>query len=109
MSPEEVDARYHPEGMWLWRANKIDFITSETAVEIVRRVVCNRYGQDEVNRNEPLTVKDDGDTWLVRGTAAPSAAGSATPWKGPIKARLAKFDGQILGFIYEGDAEKLFA
>jgi hypothetical protein len=108
MSPDETDRRYHSEGMWLWRANKVEFITSETAIEIVRRVIRDRYGQDEVNRNEPLTVQDDGDTWLVGGTTS-SSAGSKPAWMGPIKARLAKFDGQILGFIYGGDAEKLFA
>jgi len=27
---------------------------------------------------------------------------------GPIRGRVAKFDGQILGFIFEGDSEKLF-
>jgi len=96
------------EGMWLLRANKIDLITSSTAVEIIRRVVCDRYGQDEVDRNEPLTVKDDGDSWLVRGTMSASAARSGRAWMGPIRGRVAKFDGQILGFIFEGDSEKLF-
>jgi hypothetical protein len=94
--------------MWLLRANNIDLITSGTAIEIVRRVVCDRYGQEEVDRNEPLTVKDDGDTWLVRGTISPSVAGSRQAWMGPIRGRIAKFDGQILGFIFEGDSEKLF-
>ena len=93
----------------MWRANKVEFITSETAIEIVRRVIRDRNGQDEVDRNEPLTVQDDCDTWLVCGTATSSATSSAPAWMGPIKARIAKFDGQILGFIYGGDAEKLFA
>jgi hypothetical protein len=108
MSSGEKDQQYHSEGMWLLRANKIDLITSDTAIEIIRRVVRDRSGQDEVDRNEPLTVEDDGDTWLVRGTASASAAGSRKAWMGPIRGRVAKFDGQILGFIYEGDREKLF-
>jgi hypothetical protein len=108
MSPGEKEQQYQSEGMWLLRANKIDLITSDTAIEIIRRVVCDRFGQDEVNRNEPLTVKDDGDTWLVRGTVSPSATGSRKAWMGPIRGRVAKFDGQILGFIFEGDRQKLF-
>ena len=108
MSPDGNELRYHSEGMWLLRANNIDLITSDTAIEIVRRVVRDRYGQEEVDRDEPLTVKDDSDTWLVRGTISPSVAGSRQAWMGPIHGRIAKFDGQILGFIFEGDSEKLF-
>lgn len=91
------------------RANKIDLVTSDTATELIRRVVRDRYGQDELDSNEPLTVKDDGDTWLVRGAPSSSAAGARPAWMGPIHGRVAKFDGQILGFIYEGDAKKLFS
>jgi hypothetical protein len=83
-------------------------ITSDTATEIIRCVVRDRYGQDELDINEPLTAKDDGDTWLLRGAASRSADGSRPAWMGPICGRVAKFDGQILGFIFEGDAEKLF-
>jgi hypothetical protein len=108
MSPGEKEQQYHSEGMWLLRANTIDLITSDTAIELIRRVVRDRYGQDEVDRNEPLTVKEEGDTWSVRGTISPSAAGSRTAWMGPIHARVAKFDGQILGFIFEGDSKRLF-
>lgn len=108
MSPSDKEQQYNAEGMWLLRANKIDLVTSETAIELVRRVVRDRSGQDEVDRNEPLTVEDDGDTWLVRGTVSPSAAESRKAWMGPIRGRVAKFDGQILGFIYEGDSKKLF-
>jgi len=108
MSVSKMEGRYSSEGMWLWRASKIDLITSNTAIEIIRRVVCDRYGQDEVDRNAPLTVKGDGDTWLVRGTVSPSAAASREAWMGPIRGRIAKFDGQILGFIFEGDYKELF-
>ena len=109
MSPSDKEQKYNAEGMWLLQANKIDLVTSDTAIELIRRVVRDRYGQDEVDRNEPLTVEDDGDTWLVRGTASASVAGSRKAWMGPIRGRVAKFDGQILGFIYEGDPEKLFS
>lgn len=108
MSPDGNEQQYHSEGMWLLRANNIDLITSDTAIEIIRRVVCDRYGQEELDRNEPLSVKDDSDTWLVRGTISPPVAGSRQAWVGPIRGRIAKFDGQILGFIFEGDSEKLF-
>jgi hypothetical protein len=108
MSAEEKERLYHSEGMWLMRANKINLITSDTATEIIRRVVRDQYGQTEVDRNEPLTTADDGDTWLVRGTASSPAAGSSEAWIGPIRGRVAKFDGQILGFIFEGDSNKFF-
>jgi hypothetical protein len=109
MSPGEKERLFHSEGMWLLQANKIDLITLDTAVELIRRVVCDRYGQDEVDRNEPLTATSDGDTWLVRGTVSPSTASHREPWIGPIRGRVAKFDGQILGFVFEGDAKKLFS
>lgn len=108
MSQGEKEQQYHSEGMWLLRANKVDLITSDTAIEIIRRVVRDRYGQHEVERNEPLTVKEEDDTWLVRGTVSPSAAESREAWLGPIRGRVAKFDGQILGFIFEGNSERLF-
>jgi hypothetical protein len=108
MPADDKEERYYSEGMWLLAANKIDLITSDTAIEVIRRVLRDRYSQTEVDRNEPLTVKEEGDTWLVRGTVPSSTAGPQGAWMGPVRGRVAKFDGQILGFIFEGDSEKLF-
>jgi len=65
-------------------------------------IVRDEYGQDELDRNEPLSVQEDGDSWVVEG--APGKQHTLGPDRfkgaGPIYARIAQFDGQILDYQF---------
>jgi hypothetical protein len=89
--------------MWLRDANGIDLVSAKTAEAIVRLIVADEFGQAEVERNEPLSVRDDGESWLVSGSQ-PGPAGALDPkapsWAGPVQVRIAKFDGRILDYSF---------
>jgi hypothetical protein len=89
--------------MWLRYANRIRLISAKTAQEIVRMIVRDEYGQAELDRNEPLSIYDEGETWLVSGSF-PKAADPSDPqwasWAGPIAVRISKFDAQIRDYSH---------
>ena len=53
------------------------------------------YTQDRemLERQQPLTVEDRGDTWLIRGSHKPQ---SGQPGFGPFKMTVRKRDAQVL-------------
>jgi hypothetical protein len=51
--------------MWLRCANGAQLISAKTAQELVRMIVRDEYGQAELDRNEPLSIHDEGKSWLV--------------------------------------------
>ncbi len=89
--------------MWLRRANGANLISAKSAEAIVRMILADEAGQAEVERNEPLSVRDEGEAWLVSGSP-PDPARAPDPktpnWAGPVQARIAKFDGRILDYSF---------
>jgi hypothetical protein len=91
--------------MWLRRANGSRLVSSKTAIELVRMIVRDEYGQDELDRNEPLSVQEDGDSWVVAGAPGEQHALGPGRFKGagPVYARIARFDGQISDYRFLTD------
>lgn len=86
--------------MWLRHANGVRLISAPTAVEIVRMIVKDEYGQADLERNEPLSVRDDGEAWVVLGSGPKPSNPPDPQWAGPLEVRISKFDGQILDYFY---------
>jgi len=84
--------------MWLRRANEKRLITAQIAIAIARLVLKEEYGQSEVDQNEPFSVTEDGDIWIVQGRDTPLQNTTDQPGlalAGPFQMRISKFNGQI--------------
>ncbi len=87
--------------MWMRRANSIRLVSANTAAELVRMIVKDEYGQDELDRNEPLSVRAEGDEWVVTGASGPQHARPGLPAEaGAIYARISQFDGRIVDYHF---------
>jgi NTF2 fold immunity protein len=82
------------------RRNGQELVSAETAVAIARFVHKEQYGQEVLEKDEPLLVRDDGSCWIIMG----SKRGEYDPKKqlldGPLEMRISKFDGQILSYVF---------
>lgn len=65
----------------------------ELAIGIAELVVSNVYGQEELERQRPLTALDQSDRWLVEGSYNLERRGGDV---GPLKMWISKSDAQIL-------------
>ena len=87
--------------MWLRYANGVLLISAKTAEEIVRMIVRDEFGETALVQNEPLSVRDDRETWLVCGSPLKRDPSPPQPtWAGPVQVRISKLDGQIVDYVY---------
>ena len=89
--------------MWLHRSLGTKLISENIALQLARLVTAERYGQIEVDRNEPLHATSDGDAWLVRGSQSEDFNAEHPPrpdWHGPLRMRISQFDAQILDYAF---------
>ena len=63
------------------------------AERIAALVIANAYGEDELQRQEPLEVSDHEDRWLVEGSYNRERKPEDL---GPVKIWILKRDGRIL-------------
>jgi hypothetical protein len=92
--------------MWMRRAGGVKLISASTAIELARRVLNDELGAIELERNEPLTAEQDGDTWIVTGSESDEFNAQHPPtsgWTGPLQMRISQFDGQILSYVFTFD------
>ena len=75
-------------------------ITEEIAVELARNVHRNLYGADDLLSNEPLTVTEDGDEWVVQGSKELKPLRADEILEGPMIMRISKYDAQIMSYMF---------
>lgn len=95
--------------MWLHKSLGTKLISADIAMAIARLITRERFGQIEVDRNEPLKVEAVDDTWNVTGSVDKEfdAAHPRQPtWGGPLRMQISQFDGQILEYIFDVDWNK---
>ena len=91
--------------MWIHTAMRESLISANTAMEIARLVTLDRFGQKEVDRNMPMTVRADEDTWIISGASANGVNENNPPdpsWPGPLRMVISSLDGQILSYTFTG-------
>ena len=96
MSEEKREQKFG--SLYLRRASGAKLISAQIATEIARLVLREQYGQTELDRNEPFSIVEDGDTWIVRGKDPPKQAPQTPPdiiSDGPFKMQISQYDGQI--------------
>lgn len=78
----------------------------EIALEIAKAVTKGQYGQEEVAKQEPFSVTEEADRWVVKGTRVPirkrpNEDGSVTigpDQHGPVTVEISKRTGEVLFF-----------
>jgi hypothetical protein len=48
--------------------NREPLITEAMALEIAKLVFIREFGSEDFERQQPLTVRDEGDSWLIEGS-----------------------------------------
>jgi hypothetical protein len=78
-------------------------VSSAVALEFARLILRDRYGEEALAAQSPLTVEAEADEWVVRGSA-PHAVGPSYPTDpkehGQFEMRVAQLDGQIRRLIF---------
>jgi NTF2 fold immunity protein len=67
----------------------------ETAIELAEVIIRHQHGSQFLKLQQPLSVKDDGDNWIIDG--APDALDSSNH-TGPMHIKLMKADASVLSF-----------
>jgi hypothetical protein len=102
MNASNTDSK--ASSMWLHRSLGTKLISADIAMEIARLITRERYGQIEVDRNEPLKLEAVDDTWTVTGSVNEdfdSAHPRQPVWGGPLRMQISQFDGQILEYVFD--------
>ncbi|MEZ5857104.1 MAG: NTF2 fold immunity protein [Hyphomicrobiaceae bacterium] len=67
----EFEGKDYDLSVYLYLISGERLITKSTALEISRMVLCDRFGSEEVRRQEPFGVEERGETWVVSGGQQP--------------------------------------
>ncbi len=86
--------------MFLYRASGRKLISETVALEYARLVLKSEYGDEEVQRQQPLTISADGEDWVITGSVP---FPDDFRLDGPFQMRVAQFDGQIRSFAFLTD------
>jgi len=73
--------------------------TRELAEKIATLILRQKYGEDELQRQQPLRVEDKGDVWGVRGSFN---IDRVLEGPGPFIIELQKRDARVLNILFEG-------
>lgn len=74
--------------MYLYRTTQQRLVSRETALEFAKMLLADRFGAEEVQLQAPLTIHEENDTWIIRGSREPD-------WR----------DGRPIGILRHGKAE----
>jgi hypothetical protein len=83
--------------MYIRAAMGQQLISRETALAVCRLVLTDIRGEEACRAQEPLTVEDRSNVWIVRG--AVKMRPDAVPGDpAPIQMSISKFDGAIVAY-----------
>lgn len=89
--------------MIFYSAMSVQFISAETALELARRILSERFAQ-QADVQEPLTVRAEAENWIVEGR--PLDPVPSLPLEIDTDMRyvmvVAQFDGQIKDIVFHG-------
>ncbi|HTI88455.1 MAG TPA: NTF2 fold immunity protein [Alphaproteobacteria bacterium] len=65
---------------------------TDSAVALAEVLVARNFGKSVLEKQQPLTAREDGDAWIIEGSAAKI---QPKPGMGPVIVRLAKADAKV--------------
>lgn len=81
--------------MIVFTAAGVQLVSSATALALIRMVIADYYGPEELAAQEPLKVNDGGSVWKVTGSRVPKQYD-----RGPIEASVSKLDAAIVSLTF---------
>ena len=101
--------RHEDSSMMIYRAAREVLVNEQAAIEIAQALLKTRYGDLELQRQEPLSVEDAGDYWTITGCALPDFrdAQPRTLVTGRAEIEISKYDGRLWKFVLRGHFEPL--
>ncbi len=81
--------------MIVFTAAEVQLISSTTALALIKMVITDYYGSEELTAQEPLKVEDGGCVWKVTGSRVPKQYD-----RGPIEASVSKLDAAIVSLTF---------
>ncbi len=99
MSGEDEDT-----SMLLYRASGYDLASKEIALKVGEMVILRVFGEEDYRTQIPLSVEEQKDRWIIRGTRNaeehPEAPGVAR--RGAVELSILKRNCQIIKLIEKG-------
>jgi NTF2 fold immunity protein of polymorphic toxin system component len=80
--------------------NMID--DAETAIELASVLIRRRYGEDILKIQQPLTVRDSEEFWIIEG---PPNAFEPKTGLGPVYVQLKKIDASVTALLWSPSKE----
>lgn len=80
------------------RMNGVKLVSRETALQIARLIHSSVEGAKSLAENEPLSVAESVDEWVVSGSRSGSYNGTIPGLIGPLMMRISQYDAQILSY-----------
>ncbi|MGZ5851894.1 MAG: NTF2 fold immunity protein [Hyphomicrobium sp.] len=91
--------------MELYRAVGERLVSRTTALAIAELIVRDRFGQGELDRQMPLEIRGQDDTWIITGNGlpdVPAGTPSGALKTGSLPMKISQLDGRILNFSLAG-------
>lgn len=85
--------------VYLYRTMQQRLVSRETAFEFAKMLLADRFGPDEVQLQEPLSIHGENDIWVIRGSREPDWSDGhpiGLLRHGKAEVVISQFDGRIL-------------
>jgi NTF2 fold immunity protein len=90
--------------MYLYGVLQQKLVTRDTALAFACALLKDKFGAEELALQEPITISEDGDTWVVSGSRQPNwddGRPSGAMRRGKAEVVISQFDGRILKFTVD--------
>jgi len=87
--------------MILFKSGHGVIATQEIAIDLAQKIIVHVYGEDELAQQLPLSIQDNGDTWIITGrdpTNGKSGPASGLK-KGKVEVEIVKYNCQIIKML----------
>ena len=91
--------------VYLYRVLGQKLVSRDTALGFAKLLLSDRFGDSEVQLQNPLTVEEAGDTWVVHGARQPDfddGLPDGVLRRGKAEIVISQVDGRILKFAIDG-------
>ncbi|MBL8565368.1 MAG: hypothetical protein JNM89_06600 [Hyphomicrobiaceae bacterium] len=100
----DFEGRDYDLSMYLYLMVGERLITRTTALSIARLVLADRFGSQEVQRQEPFRIEEQGKTWVISGSRLPDwddGRPRGTLRHGKAEVIISQLDGRIVKLAVE--------
>ena len=85
--------------MYLYGILQQKLVTRDTALAFACALLKDKFGEEELALQDPISIREDGDTWVISGSRQPNwndGRPSGAVRSGKAEVVISQFDGRIL-------------